>query len=382
MKHNYKFVFHIDEQSDEDSSASVAEPGYSPHEEGKTQVYDLEQCHRNSSEKPWLSPCHNVPKQISGPLRCPDFMDNEDEERSRQQKSRRTSVRLVEKNKFSSLLESPCQDRRLDVSKRRSQIKSSSPLPNKSEKGKQKNNAAKSFTETKNLCCPDAVNSSSPATLGDAVAKLSEETAAPLKKMERKISKQARLSVSTLVRPFTLCGESKGVGSHSTDGDDNVFEDFFSPANQHHRSKRHLVSNLDVERDIQIPFELDPVPKKRKQRRSESIGSETNSIKKRKLEERQKVKSHNEQSNACSEPESQESECAVDSPSASLTLMAKKQRQSTLPFTRTSTTVNEAVTKRSTSASKQPILFTEAKTTAELQKNSDASFVFQTLESE
>lgn len=374
MNHNYYFVFNIDE------------PGYSPHEEGRTQVDDLEQCHRNSSEKPWLSPCHNVPQRISSPLKCPDFTDKEDEEGSRQQKSRRTSVRLVEKHKFSSLLESPCHDRRLDVSQRRSQIKSSSPLPNKSEKGKQKNNAPKSITETRTLFCPDAVNSSSclssPATLGDAVAELSEETVTPLKKMEQKIPKRARLSVSTLVRPFTLSSESKGVASHSTDGDDNVFEDYFSPANHHQRSKRPLVSNLDVERDIQIPFELDPVPKKRKQRRSESIGSETNSIKKRKLEERQKAKSHNEQSNASSEHQGQESECAVDSPSVSLTLMAKRQRQSTLPFTRTSTTVNEAVKKRSTSASEQPTLLTEAKTTVELQKNSDANVLSQTLESE
>lgn len=324
-----------------------------------------------------------MPIRISSPLKCPDF--TEVEEGNRQQKSRRTSVRIVEKQKFSSLLDSPCQDRRLNVGKRRSEIKSSSPLPNKSEKGTQKKNTAKSFTDTKTLLCPDAVNSSScfssPATLDDVVAKLSDKTATPLTKMEQK-KKQARLSISSLIRPLTLSGESKRVATHSTDEDDNVFEDYFSLANHHHRSKRPLVSDLEVEKDIQCLFELDPPQKKRKQRRNESIGSETNSIKKRELEERQKVKSHSEQSNAASEPQGQESECAVDSPSVSLALMAKKRRQSTLPFTSTSTTVNESVKKRSTSVLEQPTLFTEAETTVELQKKSDASVVFQTLESE
>ncbi|XP_026211649.1 microcephalin isoform X2 [Anabas testudineus] len=371
------------DQSNDDSSASVAEPGYSPHEEGRTQVDQLEQHHRNSFEKPWLSPCHDVPKQISRPLKCPDFTTKEDEEGNRQQKSRRTSVRrrIAEKHKCSSLLESPCQERRLDIRKRRSQIKSSSPSPNKSEKGKRKINAATSFTETKTNACPDAGNSSiclsSPATVGDATAEMSQETATLFKKREQKTPKRARLSVSTLVRPFTVSGEPS-VASHSTVGDDNVFEDYFSPANHHQRSKRPLVPNLDVQSDIQIPFELDPVRKKRKERRSESIVSETNRIKKRKLEE--SGKNHNQKSNTSCEPQGQE--CAVNSPSASVTLTAKKRRQSTLSFTSTSTTVDcKAVKKRSASVSEHLTLLTEAKTTAEMQKNSDATVLIDTLES-
>uniref|UniRef100_A0A7N6AM24 BRCT domain-containing protein n=1 Tax=Anabas testudineus TaxID=64144 RepID=A0A7N6AM24_ANATE len=229
---------------------------------------------------------------------------------SRQQKSRRTSVRrrIAEKHKCSSLLESPCQERRLDIRKRRSQIKSSSPSPNKSEKGKRKINAATSFTETKTNACPDAGNSSiclsSPATVGDATAEMSQETATLFKKREQKTPKRARLSVSTLVRPFTVSGEPS-VASHSTVGDDNVFEDYFSPANHHQRSKRPLVPNLDVQSDIQIPFELDPVRKKRKERRSESIVSETNRIKKRKLEE--SGKNHNQKSNTSCEPQEKSS---------------------------------------------------------------------------
>lgn len=330
-----------------------------------------------------------MPARISSPLKCPDFTDKEDEEGNRRQKSRRTSVRkrLAEKHKFSSLLESPCQDRRLDASKRRSQIKSSSPSPNKPEKGKKKINAAKSSTETQTHVSSDAVNStssvSSPDILGDAAAELSEETATPLRKTVQKIPKRARLSVSTLVRSFTLSVESKSVASHHTDGDDNVFEDYFSPANHHQRSKGPLVPNLDVERDIQIPFELDPVPKRRKQRRSESVGSETNRIKKRKLEERRSGKNHNQQSDASSEPQDfKESQSAVGSPNASVTLMAKRRRQSTLPFSGTSTNTSKAVKKSRASTSVQPTLLTEANTTTEVQKNSDVNVLSHTLESE
>ncbi|XP_044070302.1 microcephalin isoform X3 [Siniperca chuatsi] len=393
----FKFMY---DQSDDDSSASVAEPGYSPDkEEGRTQVdvtdHDRhEQCHRKGSEKPWLSPCHDVPKRISSPLKCPDFKDNEDEDGNRQKKSR-TSVRKMpaEKHKSVGSLESPCQDRTPDNSKnfhkekRRSQIKSSSPSPNRSEKGKQKIKAAKAFTETKTHFFPDAVNSSSclssPAKLGDAAVELSKETATPL----LKIPKRARPSLSALVRSFTLSGDTKSVASCSTDGGDDVFEDYFSPANRHQRSKRPVLPNLHVERDLQIPFELGSIPKKIKQRRSESIGSESNSKKKRKFEESQRGKNRNQQFDASSEPQShpqpdfKESLPALDSPSANVTHAAKKQRQSTLPFTSTSTTTSDAVKQRRASTSVEPTMLTEANTVSELQKNSDVNDLSRTLES-
>lgn len=396
------FFFNLDDQSDDDSSASVAEPAYSPDkEEGRTQVDvtdhgHLEQRHRKGTEKPWLSPCHDVPKRISSPLKCPDFKD---EDENRQKKSRRTSVtkKLAEKHKSVGFLESPCQDRRSDNSKivhkekRRSQIKSSSPSPNKSEKGKRKIKAAKSFTETKAhfSFSADTVNSSSrclspAATLGDSAVELSKETPAPL----QKTPKRARPSFSALVRSFTVSGDSKSIASCSTDGGDDVFEDFFSPANRQQRSKRPLLPNLPVERDIQIPFELDSVPKKRKQRRSESIGSETNSKKKRKLEKSQSGKNHNQQFDASSEPQSRPQLDvkiplpALDTQSANVTLVAKRQRQSTLPFASTSMTTSDAGKQRRASTSAQPALLTEANTVPELQKNSDATVLSDTLESE
>ncbi|XP_070772522.1 microcephalin [Enoplosus armatus] len=386
------------DQSDDDSSASVAEPGYSPDkEEGRTQVDVTDHAHlaqrqRKGSEKPWLSPCCDVPKWISSPLKCPDFKDKEDEDEIRQKKSRRASVRKkpAEKHKSAGLFESPCQDRRSDNSKdfhkekRRSQIKSSSPSPHKSEKGKRKVKAAKSLSET----FPDAVNSSSrlssSSTLGDAAVELSK-VATPLQKMQQKTPKRARPSLSALVQSFTLSDDSKGVASCSTVGHDDVFEDYFSPVNSHQRSKRPVLPNLPVQRDIEIPFELDSVPKKRKQRRSESIGSETISKKRRKVEESQSSKKCNQQSDASSEPLShpqqdvKESLPALDSPSANVTLVAKRRRQSTLPFTSTGTTASDAAKQRRASTSVQPTMSTEANTVSERQRNSDVNVLPHTL---
>lgn len=399
---NYTFFLIIDVQSDDDSSASVAEPGYSPDkEEGRMQVNvtdcdHLEQRNRKVSEKPWLSPCRDVPKQISSPLKCPDFKDKEDDEGNRQEKSKRTSIRKKpgEKHKSIGLLESPCQDRRSGNSKnfhkekRKSQIKSSSPSPNKPEKGKRKIKAAKSFTETKTNFFPDTVNSSScllsPTKLEDAAFELSKETATPF----NRIPKRARPSLSTLVRSFTLSGDSKSVASGSADGDDNVFEDYFSPANHLLKSKRTLLPDQSMERDVQIPFELESVPKKRKPRRSEIVGSETKSKKKRKLEESHRGKNCNQQSDASSESQShaqqdvKESLPALDNPSASVTLVAKKRRQSTLSFTSTSTTTSDAVKPRRVSTSVRQTMLTEANTVLEQQKTSDVNVLSHTLESE
>ncbi|CAK6951596.1 microcephalin [Scomber scombrus] len=372
------------DQSDDDSSASVADLGYSPDKEGRTQLHvkdpdHLEQPLGKDFEKPWLSPCREVSQQISlSPLKCPDFEDTP-EEGSRQQKSRRTSIRIksIDKHKAVGLSESPRQGRRSDdgkdicKEKRRSQIKSLSPaakkneqLPNKSEKGKRRTKSAKSFTETKTTDCPDTVNSSgrlsSTATLA-AAAELSKETTSSLQKVDQKTTKRARPSFSALVQSLTLPTESQNVASVSTDTDDNVFEDYFSPANHHKKSQRPLLRNLSLESDFQVPFELDSVPKKRKQRRSESTGLET--MKKRKLEESQsdtEPKSHPQQDDKKS--------------------LIKGRRQSLLPFRSTSETTTEQQKQRK-SSSVQQAKITEDNTALKLQTNSDVDDLSHTLES-
>uniref|UniRef100_A0A3B4ZLT5 Microcephalin 1 n=1 Tax=Stegastes partitus TaxID=144197 RepID=A0A3B4ZLT5_9TELE len=379
------------EQSDEDSSASVAEPGYSPDkEEGRTHLdvknHDhLEQSHRKDSMKPWLSPCRDVPRQTSGVKDCLDFEDKEDAEGNRRKKPRKTSIRKKAsvKPKSVDFLESPCQDRRSDNSKslqresRRSQVKLSSPSPNKVVKGKQKITATKSFTDTGSHIYPDTVNSSSSsAMLDDAAA----ETAPPLQKMGQKTPKRGRESLSAMAQSFSLSLESRNVASRSTDGDDNVFEDFFSPANRNQRPKKPLLPDLPVDSDIQIPFDLGPVPKKRKQRRSESFGSDGK--KKRKLEDGQSCKHLNQQSDASSESQSHQQQDVKESLPAldrvDETLTAKRRRQSTLAFTRTSKSTSDTVKQRTASMPVQPTVLPEKNTV--LQKNSDFDVLSHTLE--
>lgn len=291
-----------------------------------------------------------------------------------QKKSRRTSVSKRIAEKVSGLLEIPCQDKRSEISKRRSSIKSSSPSPNKSKKGKQ----AKSFTDTKICVCSDAVNSSSvpslPVVFGDATAE------APSNKMEQRIAKRDRLSLSTLVRSSSLFGGSKRVALPSADADDNVFEDYFSRVNYHQRPKRPLLPNLDLKSDIQIPFELNPVSKRKMLKRSKSIGSEINSIMERKLEEKQSGKDQTQQCDASNEPQHQAPQCAVDDLSPCVSVLATRRRQSTLPFTSISTEKSEAVKKRHASTSVQPTL-TEANAAMEVPKKS-FSLLSRVLESE
>ena len=386
-----------DDQSDDDSSASVADLGYSPDkEEGRTQLHvkdhgHLEQPLGKDSKRPWLSPCRDVSQQISlSPLKCPDF-EYTPEEGSRRQKTRRTSIRnkSIDKCNDVGLLESPRQGRRSDdgkdicKEKRRSQRKSLSPAakkneqsPNISDQGKRRSKSAKSFTETKTPVCPDTVNSSgrlsSTATLAAAAAELSKETTTSLQKVDQKTTKRARPSFSALVQSFTLPTESQNVASVSTDRDDNVFEDYFSPANHHKKSQRPLLRNLSLGRDIQVPFELDPVPKKRKQRRSESTGLET--MKKRKLEESQSDKTHNQQSDANTEPKSHPQQDDKKS-------LIKGRRQSLLPFISTSETTTEQQ-KRRKSSSVQPAKRTEDNIELKLQTDSDVDDLSHTLESE
>ncbi|KAM6997284.1 microcephalin [Tautogolabrus adspersus] len=380
------------DQSDDDSSASAAEPGYSPDkEEGRTKV-DLtnlnrhDQRHRKGSEKPWLSPCRDVPQRIPSPVKCTEFKDKEDDVGNSKKKSRRTSVRKKPAETHSSvgLTESPRQDKKSDIyknihtEKRESLTKMPSPSPKKSEKGKGKLKAVKSLKETKARPVSDTVNSlsclSSPAVLPDAARKKSKEPSPPV----QKVPKRPRHSFSALVRSFTASSDSKSVASCSTDGDDHVFEDCFSPANRQ-RAKTSVLFSLPAVKDpfVQVPFELDSVPHKRKQRRSESMGSEANSKKKRKLEEGQSGKNRRRPSDASSEPQIHPQQDVKESLPASDSSVANvrpvDKRQSTLTFTSSCTTTSAGVKKRRASISVQPTSQTESNAESNPQKHSAAS---------
>ncbi|KAF3842162.1 hypothetical protein F7725_024113 [Dissostichus mawsoni] len=356
------------------------EPAYSPDkEEGRTHIEVTDHDHLEQRQR------HNVLKRIINPVKFPDF---EDKEGTSQKKTRRTSVRKkpTEKYKPVELVGSPFQGVKSADSKnshketRPSEIKPPSPSPNKSEKGKQNVKSSKSFTETKTPLCSDAPISSSslstPTKSDNAAHELSKETPTSL----QKIPKRTRPTFSSLVRSFSPFSESKNVASASTDGndDEDVFEDYFSSANHHQRSQSRPLPYLPVKRDIQLPFELDSVPNKRKQRRIVD-GSETNSKKKMKL-------GKSLPSVASSEPQStpqqdvKESLPALEGPSCDVKLLAKKRRQSTLPFTSSNTTTRDAGKQRRASLFVQPTTSTDAHTIPALQKDSEVNALPHTLE--
>lgn len=338
----------------------------------------IQQCHRNASEKPWLA---DMPKRISSALKCPDFSNKEDEDVNPPKKSETNSVqkKAVEKHKDKNLSasESPHQERISDCSKNlnskavRSRRKSSRSSPNKTERGKTKMESVKPVAQTKTIFFPYTVNPSRsfspPIEL--AAVKMPNERLAFLQKKEQKTPKRARCSMSSLIQSFSLPGDSNSVVPNSADGDDNVFEDYFSPANNLPKSKRAVLPSLPIDTDIQIPFELGSVVNKRKPRR---CGLETNS----------KRKKTDNSEGGCELPSvaQQDDKETLDCPSANVTLVAKRRRQSTLPFTSTRTS-NDAV-KRRASTSLLSAKLKEIDKPAEWQTDSTVSAFSQSLESE
>ncbi|XP_074531742.1 microcephalin [Halichoeres trimaculatus] len=381
------------DQSDDDSSASAAEPGYSPDKgEGRTKVDTTD------SEKPWLSPCSDVHRRIQSPnlkgpnkkdsdtpikvkrtsLKDSDFVE-EDPIGIGQRKTRRSSVRKKTGEKETPVCssEKPQTAERSDTCKniqkkrRQSEVKLPRLSPDKSKKGKLK--AAKTCTETKTCSLSDTLNSLSslppPVTaLGDAAGKLSKDSSS------QKTPKRPRQSFSSLVQSFTASNRTKSATPSSADGDDNTFEDYFSPANFKRRSQTHVLASQPVEKDPSFPFELGSVTNKKKHRRSESISSDANNKKRRKLGEGQSGKQPSETQ---SQPQLdvKVSLTPSDASATEVKAVEKRRRRSTLSVTSTDPASSAEVKKKRASKSEQASTLAEANAESE-QQESSADCVF------
>ncbi|KAM9364254.1 microcephalin [Pholidichthys leucotaenia] len=371
------------DDSDDNASASVAKFSLDKEEERKD--FDIEDhtSIEESQRKEWPSPSHNVPDDILNLPDSPDFKDKKDVEGNHPKTSRRTSVSKIGKERRMTIdsLESHRLNSRSDKGKNSnkkgtpSQIKSSSSTPSTPHV-----TSAKSFSETKSHINPDTVNSSSclpSSAVPDAGAfEMSNKAAVPVQKTELKTCKRTRPSLSALIRSFTLSSDCKNVPPVSSDGDD-VFEDYFSPANHGQSSEKSVLPDLS---EIRIPFDLDPVSTKRKQRRSESTRSEAFGKKRRKLEGNQAGKNQNQQCNVQSESQSHQhknSNESVDIPSTEKTQITKTQKQSTLVFSSVRKRSPDTAKERSSSASVQP---TTKDLSAALKKNSEFNDFCHTLE--
>ncbi|XP_037541299.1 microcephalin [Nematolebias whitei] len=378
------FRFQLD-QSDDDSSPSVAKHGCSPDKVVEKLDFDfrnddhLEQ----DSMKPWLSPCRDVPKRISSAPDSPGIDIQEDQERNKLITPRRASARkkVAEKMKFGDDLESPIQDKpekskTFPKDKRQPPIKSAS----KSETKKKKTPADASFKETKSFLSPNAVISSSflstSATLVDSANGISKETCLS-KTPELKTPRKARLSFSALVRSFTLSSEQKVVASSSADADADVFEDYFSPANH----KRSLLPDLPVESNIRIPFELDFVLKKRKQRQSENFSTYNKMQKMDKSSSGEKLNQHSDEISECLQKQDVKTSLSASN-CESVCVELETKKQNPLEFTSASKSTGDAGKCSSASTSGPPSSQTEDIPGLEQQKNSGLSHTVESGENE
>ncbi|XP_054654524.1 microcephalin isoform X2 [Dunckerocampus dactyliophorus] len=379
----FKFLY---DNSDDDSTASVAELSHSPDKEKVCEESDTTEDKQHDKyltkdfEKPWLSPCSAISKPtFISPLKCLDFEENEVEGTS-QTNQMSSSIRKNPTGKAKSVgviqgtVEEVASADGREAGKDKSHTKSCSPVAkpleqsdDKSEKGRRNIQVTKPVIETK-ANCPDDVNSSgfllAPTILG-------HDTLFNDHSLLQKRRTRGKTSLSAL----SLSSESQKVASSSPVVKDDVFEDFFSSTN-HKIPNKPLLPVMPDKRDLHISFEMDSFPKKRKQRRSKRAATATNNSKKRKVEETgdrcsQQAVANTERKSP-PQKDVKESLPALDPSNA--TLATKQRRQSTLPFVRTSGGAAKRL-----SASVQPPKLMEAKTSLELQNHSDCqlSHTFQ-----
>ncbi|XP_061601801.1 microcephalin isoform X2 [Cololabis saira] len=340
------FKFKLDDLSDDDSCAFVADRGVSPDKEDGRSHSDFGNSEHLESDslKPWLSPLRDVPKRIQTVLDCHHFEEKEDKEGNEPNKSI-TSVRkkAAEKPKSGDFLESPLQERsdksKTCEEKKQSRTRSSTPSPNK--KARQKMGATKLVTDTESHIYPECVNSVSTLSSSnlsvDTSTRMSKK-ACLVKTTDRKATRRNTSTPSAFMGALTLLSlnDSKHVASSSTDGDD-VFDDCFSQLNL----KSPVVHKLPENCNIQLPFELGSSPKKRRKRR-ETFGSETNDTKRQKLAGSHRGKNPNQFSGS-TEPQSlQQQDGEISIPpldSYSANVMTRRQRRQT--FTSAAKTSSE-----------------------------------------
>lgn len=383
----FKFPY---DQSDDGSSTSVAETGCSPAEiEGRTLPDVSDHGHgclrEDKAEKLSTSPSYGESRQTSiSPLKCLDFVGNEDKEVNKLKRTRRKLVKRTETNKPTHSSETPDQGTSDSKNNRKkgtttSQITFPSAAFNDGKLSSHQSDTEEqkpeqSLAETNTPVRPENVKSSTCLSSTDTAARLSKDTTSPLIKEEHNISKQAPF-FSALVQPLSLPSESHRTVSYSTDGDDDVFEDYFSSANLKRNSKKPIFSNLHAP-DSQIPFVLDKVKNTNKRKLKNSESDVTQPTKMRKVEKSARLSHRPEAKDKSKKPSEIDKQLLPYlhrfGAKASLTELTKKRRQSALPFMSICATTTRL---GKLSLSIEPTKSEETDTSLESHKESGASHI-------
>ncbi|CAL9687967.1 unnamed protein product [Knipowitschia caucasica] len=280
-------------QSDDEAGPSVAETGSaaeSPAKEEGTSLPDIKQHHHEQETTEQLrvsSWSHGSPEKISVELTNVEGKKDEENLLSSRGSSRRITLKHMESIKANLFTNTPDTTGTSDSKKnkkvgRRSSMKSTSsskgkkPLSSEctSKKGKGMTKTNNSSEETKTLS-PENVNYAT-NLFTTAISTLSLETTSPEGNTN---SKQTSLC-SALVQPDKLSCETLKNVLCTADGDDDVFEDYFSPANLNFNKKKAR-SIGPIAKTEQFPFELDSGSTKVKPRRSDSAVNDINMSKKK-----------------------------------------------------------------------------------------------------
>ncbi|XP_061142115.1 microcephalin isoform X1 [Syngnathus typhle] len=326
------------ENSDEDSSASVPELGYSPNESQVCNTMEqnkLDKPFSKDLEKPWLSPCRDILERPSiSPLKMVELtLDEEEGNTPGMQRTASVTESPIQKSK-SEEEETPEKQRTASVTQ--------PPIEKPTLAG---------VVSQMPSCSSHVVD-----LLGDALfndqSKLSSKPT------------QSRRSLSALAHSFSSSSKSHNLTLNSPDGEDDVFDDFFSSASHHKKLFLPVLPDLT---DINIYSELNYVPKKGKQRSWKSAATETKSSKKRKVESIEHCCRPQSVVNVCPQNNVKENLPAFDHSSGTQTLASKRVRQSTLPFVGISEDASRLPRK---SLSLHPTKPTETVSTLELEKNS------------
>ncbi|XP_046885586.1 microcephalin isoform X2 [Hypomesus transpacificus] len=259
---------------------------------------------QKTQQKRWQSPCSDVPpKQKSSIYSLPGLSD-EVKECKESRKPRKTSVKIVPvkvdmifgspvncspkgRHSGQSVLESDSLGNRKHGC---SSSASKELISTFSNSRRTKSNANKEL-ESESIPSCSATSTFTPES--GLPQNMSGDIFLPLLKGGEQRSKRTRPSGSPIAQSSADLVDSPSTVHTCTKEEQDGFDDFFSPANHPQRQRKEPLSRcLSLGTMVQIPFNLESSPGKRKKRRSVSAGSTLTQVKRRKQDNKLDTNKH------------------------------------------------------------------------------------------
>lgn len=284
----------LDEDSEDDFSSPIG--AHLPSSDKRDTAFQCEESDNNQGvkdifDKPWLSPCGHV----SRPKPSFHIINSDLQEDKKGTTSGKISKGILVKRDEVSLdagngPDSSMNDQ-LETKSVSPTIIKWGPSSRKSKMTKSKKEKTGSLTQSKTNADLKFLNTRScslSATLiesAHAPKQVSEETCLP----SLIVNKQTN-EPSAPARSSTVSNEPASLTSRATtDENDDVFKDYFSPANDHFRQRSAVLPSSFSKSTMQVPFDLEPNPGKRRRKTSQTPEPESGYAKRKKHEEMHNV---------------------------------------------------------------------------------------------